>query len=283
MGKKKIKIDNKHINRNNLDFKKVNDKVNANFFSSTNRNLQRLILFLLSFIIYSATINFDFTLDDTLMITQNSYTKQGIKGIKEIMTNDALVGFLGKGKNLLPGGRYRPLSHVLFAVEYELLGLSKLEKVSNLTNEQKIFKEKREKLMKIIGHSVNVILYSLLSLLIFSVLLRMFKLYEKPQWYASISFIATLLFIVHPLHTEVVCNIKNVDEIMSMLGSMSVLWFLFKYYDTKKNWLLVFPIIIYPLAILSKEDSLTFIAIFPLTSFVFTNVDFKQHLKNIPP
>lgn len=258
-------------------------KDTRSFFNSTNRKLQKLVLFIVSILIYSATINFDYTLDDTLMITENNFTKEGYAGIKDIMTNDALAGFLGKGKNLLPGGRYRPLSHVLFAIEYELIGLKKLDKIENPNEQQKELKESREKIMKITGHSLNVILYALLALLIFTVLLRLFKQYEKPQWYASLSFIATLLFVVHPLHTEITCNIKNVDELMSMTGSMAVIYFLFKYYDTRKLLYLIIPSIIYILAILSKEDSLTFLAVIPLTFYVFTKANLKEHIKLISP
>ncbi len=262
----------------------INTTVNKRtFFDSGSRTFQKAILFLISVLIYSATVNFDYTLDDTLMITENNFTKQGFSGIKNIMTNDALAGFLGKGKNLLPGGRYRPLSHVLFAMEYEIFGLKKLDTIKNPDPQQQALRLQREKLMKITGHSINVILYALLVVLIYTVLLRLFKNREKPQWYTSISFIASLLFAVHPLHTEITCNIKNVDEIMSMMGSMAVLYFLLKYYDTRKIWLLFLTTLIFLLAILSKEDSLTFLAVVPLTFFVFTNANIKEHFVLFSP
>ncbi len=281
MGKKDKR---KRKSKAKIDDVTVSKTLSGNyFFISSNRRLQRLVLFIISIIIYSATVNFDYTLDDTLMITENDFTKEGFSGIKDIMTNDALAGFLGKGKNLLPGGRYRPLSHVLFAIEYELTGLKKLDNISNPDEHQKELKLKKEKTMKVIGHSLNVFLYALLALLIFTVLLRLLKQYEKPQWYASISFIATLLFVVHPLHTEITCNIKNVDELMSMIGSMAVIYFLFKYYDTRKFFCLILSAIIYVLAVLSKEDSLTFLAVVPLTFYVFTKANLKEHIILLSP
>ena len=65
-----------------------------------------------------------YTLDDMLAITSNKYTKQGIKGVSQIMSHDAFDGFFGEKKNLLAGGRYRPLAQITFAVEYQFFGLN---------------------------------------------------------------------------------------------------------------------------------------------------------------
>ncbi len=57
----------------------------------------------------------------------------------------------------------------------------------------------------------------------------------------AIPLIATLLFVVHPVHTEVVANIKSRDEILSLLFTLFSLSFLLKASD-KQSKLQSFPI-----------------------------------------
>ncbi len=218
-------------------------------------NIPVLSLLILSIVLYINTIGFDYALDDMMMIYKNKFTKQGVYGIKDIMTNDAFVGFHGKNKNLLVGGRYRPLSQICFAIEYQFFGLSPF-----------------------VGHLINILLYSLTCLLIFKVLEILFKDYKANKWYLSIPFIATGLFIAHPIHTEVVANIKSRDEIMSMLGAMATLYFVLKYIDKKKIIHLILSSFIFILAILSKENAITFFAVIPLTLFVFTKTSVKDYV-----
>jgi len=143
--------------------------------------LAGLTLFLAGFILYVYSVGFDYVLDDKMVVSENNFTKKGFAGIKEILTTDSFQGFFGEQKNLIVGGRYRPLSIVTFAIEYQLFGLS--TKVS---------------------HFVNVLLYGLTGLLLFRVLVMLFPIKKKTQWWRSLAFVSSLLFILHPLHTEVV-------------------------------------------------------------------------------
>ncbi|MEI6766435.1 MAG: tetratricopeptide repeat protein [Bacteroidota bacterium] len=218
-------------------------------------NLSRYIIFVFALLLYADTIDLKYTLDDTLMITGNKFTKEGVGGIKEILTNDAFVGFLGKN-NLLPGGRYRPLSQVIFAVEYQFFGLNPM-----------------------VGHLLNILLYGLLCLLLFNILHKLLNKYSGSNpWYLSLPFVAALLFTAHPLHTEVVANIKGLDEILCLLGSLGVLYLCIRYTETRKWWLLALAIPVFCLAILSKENAITFLAIVPLALYFFRNVKIKELL-----
>ena len=78
-----------------------------------------LIIFILPFALYISTLGFEYVLDDKIVIVDNQYTKKGFAGIKEIFTTESFQGYFGEQKNLLEGGRYRPLSIATFAVEYE--------------------------------------------------------------------------------------------------------------------------------------------------------------------
>jgi protein O-mannosyl-transferase len=209
--------------------------------------LQYLSIMILSLLIYINTLFFSYALDDGLFIMDNKITQKGFAGIKEILTTDALYGVYGdQVKVLLPGGRYRPLSQVMFAIEYQLFGLNPF-----------------------IGHFFNLILYSLLCLLLFKVLQIIFEKYENKKWYLSLPFIAALLFTCHPLHTEVVANIKGRDEILSLLFSLGTLFFVLRYIRKEKLLLLVYAFISFSLALLSKENAITFLALIPLTVFFY--------------
>ena len=76
----------------------------------------------LAFVLYVNTLWNQYALDDAIVITQNQFTQQGFKGIGNIMTSDVFLGFFKTEKNLVAGGRYRPLSVVTFAIEHQLFG-----------------------------------------------------------------------------------------------------------------------------------------------------------------
>ena len=215
-----------------------------------------LTIFCFSFLLYSNTLFFDYTLDDQLMIYNNKFTKMGISGIKKILSTDSFVGFFGEQKELVAGGRYRPLSHIMFAVEWQNFGKNPF-----------------------IGHLINVLLYSLLCVLLFYVLEDLFAKYKgKSSWYLSIPFIITMLFAAHPLHTEVVANIKGRDEILSLLGSLGTLFLLIKYSNTKNFIYLISSSIVYFLGLMSKENSITFLLVIPLAFYYFKDMKIKDTL-----
>ena len=78
------------------------------------------IIFALTFWLYGNTLFNGYALDDAIVITQNEFTKKWIDGIKDVLTTEGFTGFFGTKKNLVAGGRYRPLSLVTFAVEYSM-------------------------------------------------------------------------------------------------------------------------------------------------------------------
>jgi tetratricopeptide (TPR) repeat protein len=89
------------------------------------------------------------------------------------------------------------------------------------------------------------------------------------------SFAVTLLFVVHPLHTEAVSSIKNRDEVISLLGGLAALYFAISYCE-KENIisLLLVPIFIL-IGLLSKMSVFSFVLIIPLWLIV-RNVSVKK-------
>jgi len=114
-------VQKKQLQKSQGAYKKKNDssqissKKQSVFFTTP-----LFILFGLTILLYANSLFNRYALDDSLMIVDNKFTQKGFKGIGDILTNDSFVGFFGKQKKLVAGGRYRPLSHITFAVEKEL-------------------------------------------------------------------------------------------------------------------------------------------------------------------
>lgn len=229
-----------------------------------NHRLIFLIIVVVSVVLYANTFTHDYALDDTLVILENSFTTQGISGIKDIFSYDTFQGFFGVEKKLVAGGRYRPLSVATFALEYEFFGLTPG-----------------------VSHIINVLLYALCGIFIYLVLDRMFGhiLFfsdQKINQFLTIPVLSTFIFIAHPIHTEVVANIKGRDEIMTLLFSILTLWFIIKYFDSNKKLFLFISGISFFLGFLSKENTITFLGIIPLSVyFIYFKDDKKTILKKI--
>lgn len=218
------------------------------------------IIILFAFILYGNTIPNDYALDDAMVITNNHYTQKGFEGIKDIFLYDSFKGFNENMLNGVAGGRYRPLSIATFAIEHAFFG----------DNPH-------------ISHFINICLYAFTCVLIFIILSELLKKYPEYSWYNSIPFIASILFLAHPIHTEVIANIKCRDEILSLLFSLLTLWLLLKYLNTKKIVVLFFSFVCYALALLSKEIAVVFMLIIPLTFYFFTDASLKKIILSVIP
>lgn len=216
------------------------------------------LLFMLGAILYANTLSHDYTQDDAIVIYDNEFTQKGIAGIPDILTHDTFRGFFkeaGKDK-LVAGGRYRPFTLLMFALEWEIAGRSPW-----------------------LGHLINALLYGLTGGILF-LLLKTLLLRPKKQPYATfVALSASLLFLAHPIHTEAVANIKGRDEMVAFLGSISALFLAIKAYQANRNVFLLPALGLFFIALLSKENTITFLAIIPLTFYVFTEAKTGQILR----
>lgn len=209
-----------------------------------------LVLLVLPFVLYSAALKFGYMLDDQMVIWQNAYVQKGWGGLREIFAYDSFMGYFQDKQKLfmLEGGRYRPLSLVTFAAEVALFGKDK----------------------PFIGHFINILLYGLNAAFLYRLLSGLFPVREGGRWYFSIAFIASLVFVLHPLHTEVVANIKGRDEILALMGGLLALYATLKYFDTGKGLWLGISCFMLLMGLLAKESALTFVAVIPLTAWFFS-------------
>lgn len=203
------------------------------------------ILFLFGFLVYANTLTHDYALDDAIVITDNEFTQKGLAGLSGIFSYDTFRGFFkeeGKSK-LVAGGRYRPLSLATFAFEISLFGSSPF-----------------------VSHLLNALLFALCSFLIYVLLKEML---EKVPGGVTTALFAAFLFAAHPVHTEVVANIKGRDEILAFLGGIMALYWGFVAYKSKQPlWHIPGALSLF-LGLLSKESAITFLALIPLSIHYF--------------
>lgn len=186
------------------------------------------IVLLAGILLYGASVFFGFVLDDEAVISQNKIVQQGLAGIPDILTTSYWKGYWELGNGL-----FRPLSLLMFAAEWE------------------VFPD-----APFIHHAINVLLYAFSGLLLYKLLLKLLH-----NNYLLALFIS-LLFIAHPMHTEVVANIKSRDEILSLLFLL-----LAATEVVKHNKITVLTMLYYLLALLSKESSIVFAAVLLLAIY----------------
>lgn len=227
------------------------------FFQNT--RLQGWLLFAFAFLLYANTLGHQWAQDDAIVITDNMFTQRGIAGIGDIFTKDSFFGFFkSEGKaNLVSGGRYRPLTSAMFAVVYQAVGNNPLP-----------------------FHLLTVLLFAATCLLLYRTLLLLLRDYRGTGYAAMVAWMAALLFAAHPVHTEVVANVKGCDEIVTLLGSLGALWLTIKAFDTGKSVFNMAATGVFFLALLSKENAATFVAVVPLALWCFRGASVGAALRH---
>ncbi|HYV90952.1 MAG TPA: tetratricopeptide repeat protein [Chitinophagales bacterium] len=208
---------------------------------SSERTLSRLLMImcaLFAFALYANTLSGKFTVDDDLVISKNKFTHEGISALPKILTTSYRAGFYDRKEGL-----YRPLSVALFAVEWQLAPENPF-----------------------VFHLVNVLLYALTAAVLF---LFLRDLLQGKN--LILPFLLTILFAAHPVHTEVVANVKSGDEVLAFLFSILSLWFVLKFVKSTRMVTMVLAGFFYMLAVLSKETAITMVIVAPLMLYFFSN------------
>jgi tetratricopeptide (TPR) repeat protein len=199
------------------------------------------LFFGIAFLLYAKTIWYDFTLDDIAVIKENDFVHDGFKGFGKILNTFYWAGYPVFAN--LNSGLFRPLSLMLFAVEWQFFGKNPHA-----------------------FHFVNVMLYAICSLLLYRTLRDLFRDYSL-----TLPFLATLLWIVFPAHTEVVANVKSGDELLSMIFFLLCLRQLMKWESPSDYKSLLLAGLFFFLSLLSKEGAILFL---PVIFILF--VQFRQ-------
>ena len=199
---------------------------------------------------YGNTFEHDYAWDDAIVVTQNDRVQQGLSNPSELFRNI-------KSNEIQHRYGYRPISLLSFALDIEL---------SEMTPKT--------------GHVMNVLYYALLCCLIFYFLRRMF-----PQKGALFSMIIVGLFLIHPVHAEVVANIKSRDEILAMIfGISSMIFFLNFLEKDKRNYLFGgLTILALVFSFLSKENGITFAGVLLLMAYFKSSERINSYVKYAVP
>lgn len=241
------------------------------------QHIHQLILIILIAICYGNTLTLKYALDDRMVILESKHTIDGgWDSIKSIFTEDTFSGYFGNNKSVVGGGRYRPMSQLTFLIEFQLFGKHIREQIGDTSDFDNLHDAKNEQyfnnsFLPYVNHLFNIIYFTLLCLLIYQVLQKLFHKYNGEKWYQSLAFLAAVLFALHPIHTEAVANIKGRDEIFAMLGATAALWCCLKYVDKHQWWYLLLALLAITFGLFSKENAITYLAVVPLSLYYYDN------------
>jgi hypothetical protein len=196
-------------------------------------------------LLYVNTLGHEYVLDDDLVFVTNENVLRGLAGILDIFTQPYRDNCLG-------GCLYRPLTLTTFALDWMIAPNKPM-----------------------FNHLVNVLWYAFTGMVLFFTLRKLL-----PGMHKAVLWIACIFFIAHPVHTEVVANIKSRDEILSLFFVLVCLG-QFANWHARHQWkYLVYAAFAFLAALLSKEGAITMVAIFPFIGWIFFQRSFLSSIKS---
>lgn len=209
-----------------------------------------IILVGVVFVANFRTLSYEYTLDDPFFTTDNPNVSKGLAAIKEFFTHAAYYGVFQHHD-----ASYRPLMLTSFALEKDLFNFNPHT-----------------------SHLINIILFMIEIAALFMLLKRVFKNVSE-----YIPFLMTLLFALHPIHTEVVASVKSRDEIMGLLFSILALWQTLRYIDNEKTSAIALSALWFFCALMSKETPIAMVLIAPMTVWFFREAPVNKIVRATVP
>lgn len=228
-----------------------------------NKYLALLIISVWSFVIYYNSLSGEFVFDDESVV-QNNISIQSLSNIPKFFTAD-------EGFHKVIGRYYRPVISASYAIDYAIWGLVPFG-----------------------FHLTNIFIHIISSILLFFILKELFRKYENPVF---ISFMGTMIFAVHTIHTEAVSWISGrTDSIVTLFFFASFLFYI-KYPESEKSKssataqkrsapskrrtkFLILSLVFYCFGLLSKEMIITMPVILILYDYFIRELDIKKILSN---
>ncbi len=206
--------------------------------------IQIFIILLLSFVIYSNTLQNDFVWDDTSIVVNNKWIRNTSNFFKFFISKDTV-----SEDAIVKPKIYRPFTTFTYSVDYLIWGdISKLG-----------------------FHFSNVFYHAVVSMLFYILCVLIIK--EK-----NIAFLSGLIFATHPIHTEAVSWVKGRADVLATM--FCLLSFIFYIYFVKNKNLrnYIFSLIAFLLGLFSKESAITFPLIVILYDIYFFKVDIRRYI-----
>lgn len=218
---------------------------------------KNLILFfsIAVFILYGNSLGNKYALDDDYVtvtnfpekgkayVPNNELVAKGFKGILKIWR----VRYAHDGESTFD---YRPVTSTSFAIEYALFGQNPF-----------------------MSHLINVCLYALTIVVLFCVMMLLFESYKNKL---LLSTLIAFIFIVLPIHTEVVDNLKCRDELLAFLFPLYAFWYCLKAHQKFSFLYLGLIILFFFLGLHSKRSAMIFLGIIPLSLVMFRKVNVRH-------
>ena len=199
-----------------------------------------ILLIILGFAVYANSLNNEFFWDDQNLVTENRYIKSYSNTLK-IFTEDTVSGGVYKYNF------FRPLQIFSYMIDYSLFGLD----VKGY-------------------HLINILLHILAALAVFWLINILFD-----NW--IISSFTSLLFLVHPIHTEAVAYISGRADPLALLFMLLCLIAYIKHINTGSLAAFILMLLSCMLAFLSREGSLIIPGLLLLYHYAF-----KKKLRAAP-
>lgn len=216
-----------------------------------NKNFLIVLLFILiGIIIYFNSLFNPFIWDDFSLICNNNLIRS-FSNIATIFRVDLIY----KAGISSESNFYRPMQALSYMLDYHFFGLSPFG-----------------------YHLGNMLLHIINAILVYFLILMTTK--QKPY-----AFIAGILFLVHPVHTEAVTYISGrADLLVSLFMLLSLIIFsIYQNYGRNKSAVLyIISLVCFSFALLSKELAIIFPAVLLLYDFCFKKeafTNFKSFLK----
>ncbi|HKO98149.1 MAG TPA: tetratricopeptide repeat protein [Pyrinomonadaceae bacterium] len=196
-------------------------------------------ILVLTFVAYANSLDGQFVYDDGFQIQKNP-TLQSLGNIPSMFTQ-SVWQFMSGSSDQPIGSYYRPLFNILLIINYQLFGFN------------------------VFGwHMVSVLLHMAATLMVY---------FLAREWKVSRAgaAVASLLFGIHPIHSESVAWISGVPDPLLAVLVMSSLFLLQRYQraeDTNQQWLLLSALVLL-LAMFTKETAM----VMPVAFLVFKILD----------
>jgi hypothetical protein len=206
-----------------------------------------LCIFLLGFICYANTLKGDFIWDDNYHIVKSIHLEK--KGVASIFSRE----LFDSGLNY-----YRPVYLFTFFLEYRLWKLNPLG-----------------------YHLVNILLHCAAAALIFILLRYLLRNLNSGE---AVAFLASILFVVHPVHTEAVSYISaRADSLLAIFVILSLLLYLesFGLKAVRRFVFLAASLLSFVLGLMTKEAALVLVLFLLLCNWYIG--EGKSRLKTVTP
>ncbi|MEO1263767.1 MAG: tetratricopeptide repeat protein [Bacteroidota bacterium] len=210
------------------------------------------LIAILAMTVYSPSHNYDLVYDDDAVLSRNRYVQQGIDGLDEIWSTSYFQGY----DENMNARAFRPIPLTTLALEVEL---------SDGINRQ-------------LHHTTNLIFYGLTGFFLFLLLAKLMR-----DYHPFLPIATCLIFVLHPIHLEVVANIKSRDTMLGFLGVCMAGWLLLKHLDNRKILPLLLSLIFYFIGLFSKEEVITTLAGLPLMLYFFRKYSILKISKTMVP